>query len=79
MSITTTPTNRVGVRIDVQLDGSVVVGPVDGSHAYSILLTPAQLRALALDFWGVAEWLQPEVSLLPAPTAASDREVKPWN
>lgn len=73
------PANRLGVRIDVQLDGSLVVGMADGSHAYSVLLTPGQIRALALDLWAVAEFIQPEAAPAVVASAAHPEGVVAWN
>lgn len=80
MPTKTTPECRIGCRIDVMTDGSLIVGPTDGSHAYAIALTPAQLRSLAVDMWAVAERLQPLIATAPgAGIAGDDAEVVAWN
>ncbi len=80
MPTKSTPENRLGCRVDVTIDGSIVVGPADGSHAYAIALTPGQLRTLAIDLWTVAERLQPLIETGPgAAITAEEMGVVAWN
>ena len=80
MPTNSAPENRIACCVDVMIDGSILVGPTDGSHAYAIALTPSQLRELAIDLWTVAERLQPLIESTPGVAITADEMgVVAWN